>query len=333
MAYVSESTIRAPISKAALHYTAGSSPRSRPKAQNAEANWNRHEQSVPVDSIPRGEKHSSGSNQQRGTSDYSLEYQNSMRKRSPAIGSERSPVDRPKRTRSKKPRKGKTTKSPANGQATHSTEDEPVHGDDSIERASRQRSLSDDVREVTIVGAASPGAKTSNSSPKQSLHRSKTTGSEAMAAAPGGSSTGKMEKTATASKAARKHPGFFSSLFKTPHPAAPEKKYVGNARLTKEVGAVNDGNVAMRNPVRYQEELDRRREQEQQDEAIARRLQLLGIDDDDLTARAANGILELGNAMAYFMNDRFVQTPTGLLVGNGLPTEHKKSRHGAVYIA
>lgn len=53
-----------------------------------------------------------------------------------------------------------------------------------------------------------------------------------MAAAAVGSSTGKMEKTATASKAARKHPGFFSSLFKPPQPTAPEK-YVGNARLTK----------------------------------------------------------------------------------------------------
>lgn len=92
--------------------------------------------------------------------------------------------------------------------------------------------------------------------------------------------------------------------------------------VPQEVSAFNDGNVAMRNPVRYQEELDRRREQEQQDEAIARRLQLLGIDDDDLTARAASGILELGNAMAYFMNDRFVQPPTGLLAGNGLPNEH-----------
>lgn len=105
-----------------------------------------------MDSIPRGEKHSSGSNQQRGSSDYNLDYQNSMQ-RSPAVGSERGPVDRPKRTHPEKPRKGKTTKSPANGQAKHSTEDEPAHGDDSIERASQQRSLSDDVRDVTIVGA------------------------------------------------------------------------------------------------------------------------------------------------------------------------------------
>lgn len=82
---------------------------------------------------------------------------------------------------------------------------------------------------------------------------------------------------------------------------------------------------AMRNPIRYQEELDRRREQEQQDEAIARHLQLLGVDDDDdddLAARAANGIFEFGNFMAYLVNDPFVRQPTGFFADNGLPREH-----------
>jgi hypothetical protein len=76
-------------------------------------------------------------------------------------------------------------------------------------------------------------------------------------------------------------------------------------------GAFADRNRGgLRNNQRYQDELDRRREQEQQDEALARRLQWLAMDDDDRPpGQADNGILDFGNAMTHFLNEHFNYTP------------------------
>jgi hypothetical protein len=64
------------------------------------------------------------------------------------------------------------------------------------------------------------------------------------------------------------------------------------------------------NPIRYQEELDRRREQEQGDEALARRMQGLGAAEED------NGFIGVGNAGSHHMNDDFFQQARNILTGN-----------------
>lgn len=141
MAYVSESRVRAPISKSARHRTARSSSISRSKTQDAEPRHrHRRQQSVRANSIPRGDQLSGGGNQQHGTSHRNPEYEGDIRRRSPGIGSERSPIDRTKRTQSENPRKGGTTKSAVSRRAAYSTAGDLVHGRDSTERASRQRS-------------------------------------------------------------------------------------------------------------------------------------------------------------------------------------------------
>jgi len=64
------------------------------------------------------------------------------------------------------------------------------------------------------------------------------------------------------------------------------------------------------NPIRYQEELDRRREQEQRDEALARRMQVLGVAEED------NGFIGVGNAASRHMNGDFFQQARNILTGN-----------------
>lgn len=68
-----------------------------------------------------------------------------------------------------------------------------------------------------------------------------------------------------------------------------------------------------RNPVRYQEEMDRRREQERRDEVIARRLQVLGLDEGD---PRDDNVFGIGNAAGHFMNQDFVRQATNILTGN-----------------
>lgn len=61
-----------------------------------------------------------------------------------------------------------------------------------------------------------------------------------------------------------------------------------------------------RPPRAYHEELDARRRQELLDEEFARRLQMLGIDDDDDDYIGGIEIIEgVGNAQAHFMNHDF----------------------------
>lgn len=60
-----------------------------------------------------------------------------------------------------------------------------------------------------------------------------------------------------------------------------------------------------RPPRAYHDELDARRRQELLDEEIARRLQILGIDDDDDYITRLGNIDGIGNAQAYFMNEDF----------------------------
>lgn len=64
-------------------------------------------------------------------------------------------------------------------------------------------------------------------------------------------------------------------------------------------------------PVRYQEELDRRREQVNRDEALARRLQQMGLVNAD--GQAALG---LGNAADHHMNQNFIQQAREALTAN-----------------
>jgi hypothetical protein len=64
------------------------------------------------------------------------------------------------------------------------------------------------------------------------------------------------------------------------------------------------------NPIRYQEELDRRRDQEQRDEVLARRMEVLGVEEVD------HGFIGVGNAADHHMNDDFVQQARNILTGN-----------------
>ena len=68
------------------------------------------------------------------------------------------------------------------------------------------------------------------------------------------------------------------------------------------------------NPARgYQEEIDRRREQERRDEELARRLQGLGLGDPENFYNAEEGF---GNAGGHFMNQDFVNRAQHILSGN-----------------
>ena len=73
-----------------------------------------------------------------------------------------------------------------------------------------------------------------------------------------------------------------------------------------------------RAPIRYQEEMDRRREQELRDEALARRLQVLGVDDAGDLAGQPNqmNVYGIGNAAGHFVNQDFRQQARELLSGN-----------------
>lgn len=60
-----------------------------------------------------------------------------------------------------------------------------------------------------------------------------------------------------------------------------------------------------RPPRGYDEEIDGRRRQELQDEEFARRLQTLGVDDDDDYNGGVGGIHGIGNAGDHFMNQDY----------------------------
>lgn len=66
------------------------------------------------------------------------------------------------------------------------------------------------------------------------------------------------------------------------------------------------------NPQRYQEEMDRRRDQEHRDEALAARMEVLGIDADQVEG----GIFGLGNAAGHHMNANFIQQAREALTAN-----------------
>ena len=65
------------------------------------------------------------------------------------------------------------------------------------------------------------------------------------------------------------------------------------------------------NPQRYQEEMDRRRDQEDRDEALAQRMEVLGID-----ANQADGFFGIGNAAGHHMNQNFIQQAREALTAN-----------------
>ncbi|KAI9881637.1 MAG: hypothetical protein M1830_000202 [Pleopsidium flavum] len=99
-------------------------------------------------------------------------------------------------------------------------------------------------------------------------------------------------------------------------------------------------------PRAYHEELGRRRDQERRDEALARRLQVLGLDDDDddedneddHLAGAQAGLLGIGNAAGHFLNQDFVRRATNVLgrnfgqadnAANHLIAEHRNNNMDA----
>jgi hypothetical protein len=57
--------------------------------------------------------------------------------------------------------------------------------------------------------------------------------------------------------------------------------------------------------------MDRRRDQEQRDEVLARRMEVLGIDEED-----AGGMFGLGNAAGHHMNQNFIQQAREALTAN-----------------
>jgi IBR domain, a half RING-finger domain len=75
-----------------------------------------------------------------------------------------------------------------------------------------------------------------------------------------------------------------------------------------------------RAPIRYQEEVDRRRHQERRDEALARRMQVLGVDDDPSDDIIEDGnpgqVFGIGNAADHFLNQDFRQQARDILTGN-----------------
>ena len=74
------------------------------------------------------------------------------------------------------------------------------------------------------------------------------------------------------------------------------------------------------NPARgYQEELDRRREQELGDEAIARRIQVLGLDGEPDNFYAAEE--GFGNAAPHFLNNDFLNRAANILNGTYNPAQ------------
>ena len=66
------------------------------------------------------------------------------------------------------------------------------------------------------------------------------------------------------------------------------------------------------NPIRYQEELDRRRQQEARDERIARRMEILSVHDEDDEVIPVG----VGNAAGHHMNDDFFMRARDILAGN-----------------
>ena len=70
---------------------------------------------------------------------------------------------------------------------------------------------------------------------------------------------------------------------------------------------------AAMDPRRAQEALDRRREQEQRDEALARRMEVLGIDGEET---GDDGMFGIGNAAGHHMNANFIQQAREALTAN-----------------
>ena len=69
-------------------------------------------------------------------------------------------------------------------------------------------------------------------------------------------------------------------------------------------------------PLRYQEEIDRRREQERQDEALARRMAAMATDDDPAEDPPFLNIVGIGNAGEHHLNQHFRHRARDLLSNN-----------------
>ena len=75
-------------------------------------------------------------------------------------------------------------------------------------------------------------------------------------------------------------------------------------------------------PRAYHEELERRRTQERDDEAFARRMQGLDIGNNtDHNNNYPGGVFAVGNAAGHFLNEHFVQRATNILTANYGPNQ------------
>ena len=88
--------------------------------------------------------------------------------------------------------------------------------------------------------------------------------------------------------------------------------------------AIREAIEGMNMPRAYHEEIERRQEQERRDEALARRMQVLGLDNsddnDDNDDDNDDGVFAVGNAAGHFMNQDFVNRAAHILTaayGNG----------------
>lgn len=91
-----------------------------------------------------------------------------------------------------------------------------------------------------------------------------------------------------------------------------------------------------RAPIRYQEEIDRRRHQEHRDEVLARRMEALGVDEDPsnqiMGGDGPGNVFGIGNAAEHFLNHDFRQQARNALAGNFRQAALAAERllHGAV---
>jgi hypothetical protein len=70
------------------------------------------------------------------------------------------------------------------------------------------------------------------------------------------------------------------------------------------------------NPIRYQEEMDRRRDQERRDEALARRMQDLGMNNGGAREDRDREVWGFGNAAGHHMNANFIQQARDVFTAN-----------------
>ena len=102
--------------------------------------------------------------------------------------------------------------------------------------------------------------------------------------------------------------------------AAVENDRLNHLNIAQAREEVGNGGANLNRPRAYHEELERRRDQERQDEAMARGMQGLDLG-HDFRPRDLFGIFGVGNAAGHFANDHFEQRATDILTGAYNPAQ------------